>query len=93
MIDKLKIKGMLKDLESRTYRIGSSDSLLADEERYTLLKSYINNNISTEEFMDRVGEIMSCPPDPYDEYCNGIHPTPKTCKECWKVYLSSGNKK
>ena len=91
IVSKLIIQEMIKDLESRTYKIGSSDSLIADEERYTFLKSYIDNKICDEEFMDRVGEIMSCPPEPFDEYCNGIKPIPKTCKECWKIYLTSSN--
>ena len=91
MVSKLKIEEMIRDLESKTYKIGSSDSLIADEERYTFLKSYIDNKICDEEFMNQIGEIMSCPPDQYGEYCSGIRPTPKTCKECWKIYLTSSN--
>ena len=86
MINKNIINQMINEFENDTFRIGDSDSLIAAEDRHRFLKSYIDGKITDEEFAERVGDELSCPPE--SDECVRYEPGGRPdCNECWMTYL------
>lgn len=86
MIDRNKVIKLSEDIESSTFQIGQSDSLIKAEGAHHFLKLFIENKISEEDFLNNISEELSCPPEPFDDYCIDAEGHP--CKDCWERFFS-----